>query len=77
MPSSKRSVFSYKGENFSQRGDIEYFDGNNWVRLNIGANGYILVVEDIGGGVLEPRWELFSEALDKYGELSYSSSSSI
>jgi hypothetical protein len=54
MPSDKNKVVRYTGSDPSQRGDIQYWDGNNWIPLANGSEGQWLTAHGIG---LPPTWE--------------------
>jgi hypothetical protein len=73
MPSDKNKVVRYTGSNSSQRGDIQYWDGNNWVSLQIGLTGDILTAHGIG---VPPSWEGQSIIVSSSSSSFVSSSSS-
>jgi hypothetical protein len=77
VSSDKNKVVRYTGSNPSQRGDIKYWDGNNWVSLQIGLTGDILTAHGIG---VPPSWEgqsiLSSSSSSSSSSLVLSSSSS-
>jgi len=53
MANDKRKVVRYTGPLSKQRGDIQYWDGNNWVSLQIGTTGEVLTGQGIG---VPPIW---------------------
>jgi len=57
MASEKTEVGDYDGPDAGLIGDLLYYDGKDWIRLHPGNEGQILTVVDIGGGILEPRWQ--------------------
>jgi hypothetical protein len=73
MASSKRRVVRYYGPGDLERGDIKYYDGDNWVTLKIGDPGEILITNGPG---FPPSWEPYSQSSSSSSSSNIMSSSS-
>jgi hypothetical protein len=70
----KRRVVRYIESPLATRGDLQYWDGSNWVSLSIGSTGEVLTTHDTGN---PPTWEEIDLPSSSSSSAPSSSSSSI